>query len=135
MMLVLTKITLTRQFLWSTNNIGFYREISTIISQLSTNEPCHEKICISIWENKGADQLYNNNAADRPLCFRYIQSTISLLHKSEISSPCRTAWFVSDLVRNPEDRFSRDVAHITSLLGELHLPSLVKVKGSSEYTE
>ena len=41
-------------------------------------------ICIS--ENKGADQLRRNCEADQRLCFRYTDSTISLLVKSEISS-------------------------------------------------
>ena len=63
-------------------------------------------------ENKGADQLR--------LCFRYTDRTISLLLKSEISSfwvcfcDC-TGRFVSDLVGNPEDRFSRVAAHIIKL--------------------
>ena len=39
-----------------------------------------------ICENKAADQLRSNCAADQRLCFRYIDSTISLLPKSEISS-------------------------------------------------
>ena len=37
-------------------------------------------------ENKGADQLRGNREADQRLCFRYTDSTISLLLKSEISS-------------------------------------------------
>ena len=37
-------------------------------------------------ENKGADQLRGNREADQRLCFRYTESTISLLLKSEISS-------------------------------------------------
>ena len=37
-------------------------------------------------ENKGADQLRSNCEADQRLCFRYSDSTISLLPKSEISS-------------------------------------------------
>ena len=37
-------------------------------------------------ENKGADQLCSNCEADQRLCFRYMDSTISLLLKSEISS-------------------------------------------------
>ena len=39
-----------------------------------------------ICENKGADQLRGNREADQRLCFRYIDSTIPLLFKSEISS-------------------------------------------------
>ena len=42
------------------------------------------EFCLS--ENKGADQLCSNCEADQHLCFRYTDSTISLLLKSEISS-------------------------------------------------
>ena len=63
-----------------------------------------------ICENKDADQLCGNREADQRLCFRYSDSTIPKLPKSEI------LWlysrFVSDLVGNPEDRFSHNEAHI-----------------------
>ena len=55
--------------------------------------------------------------ADQRLCLRYTNSTIPLLSKSQnfkalaISCDC-AARFVSDLVRNPEDRFSHNEAHI-----------------------
>ena len=39
-----------------------------------------------ICENKDADQLHGNREADLRLCFRYIDSSIHLLPKSEISS-------------------------------------------------
>ena len=42
------------------------------------------KFCIC--ENKDTDQLRGNREADQRLCFRYIDSTIPLLSKSEISS-------------------------------------------------
>ena len=45
------------------------------------------KPAFCICENKDADQLRSNCAADECLCFRYTDSTISLLPKSEISSP------------------------------------------------
>ena len=44
------------------------------------------KPAICIGENKDADQLHGNREADQRLCFRYSDSTISLLLKSEISS-------------------------------------------------
>ena len=44
------------------------------------------KPTICICENKDADQLRGNHEADQRLCFRYTDSTISLLPKSEISS-------------------------------------------------
>ena len=39
--------------------------------------------CICV--NKDADQLRGNREADQRLCFRYIDSTIPILSKSEIS--------------------------------------------------
>ena len=39
-----------------------------------------------ICENKDSDQLRGNREADQRLCFRYTDSTIPLLSKSEISS-------------------------------------------------
>ena len=39
-----------------------------------------------ICENKHADQLHGNREADQRLCFRYLDSMIPLLSKSEISS-------------------------------------------------
>ena len=44
------------------------------------------KPAFCVCENKGADQLRSNCAADQRLCFGYIDSTIPLLPKSEISS-------------------------------------------------
>ena len=44
------------------------------------------KPAFCIRENKDADQLCGNRKADQRLCFRYIDSTIPLLSKSEISS-------------------------------------------------
>ena len=69
-----------------------------------------------ICENKDADQLRNNCAAVQRLCFRYMETTILLLPKFRNFKPqaifcgC-TAWFVSDLVGNPEDRFFDNEAH------------------------
>ena len=44
------------------------------------------KPAFRICEKKDADQLRGNRKADQRLCFRYIDSTIPLLPKSEISS-------------------------------------------------
>ena len=43
------------------------------------------KPTICICENKGTDQLRGNREADQRLCFRYSDSTVPLLLKSEIS--------------------------------------------------
>ena len=52
-------------------------------------------------KNKGTD-----------LCVRYIDSIIPLLPLSEISICRCTVRFVSDLVGNPQDRFSYDSVHL-----------------------
>ena len=75
------------------------------------------KPAFCICENKDADQLRGNREADQRLCFRYIDSKIPLLSKSENFKPLAsfcdcTAWFVSYLVGNPEDQFSHNEAHI-----------------------
>ena len=44
------------------------------------------KPVLCMCENKDADQLRGNREADQHLCFRYTDSTIPLLPKSEISS-------------------------------------------------
>ena len=44
------------------------------------------KPTICVGENKDADQLRGNREADQRLCFRYSDSTIPRLLKSEISS-------------------------------------------------
>ena len=50
-------------------------------------EPRHEKTGFFCkCRNKDADQLCDNREADQRLCFRYTDSTIPLLPKSEISS-------------------------------------------------
>ena len=75
------------------------------------------KPAFCICKKKDADQLRGNHEADQRLSFRYTDTTIPLLFKSEnfkllaIFCGC-TARFVSDLVGNPEDRFSHNEAHI-----------------------
>ena len=69
---------------------------------------------------KDIDQLHCNREADQRLCFRYDDSTIPLLSKSEILAifcdyPVR---FVFDLVGNPEDRFSQKEAHLLFQYGK-----------------
>ena len=44
------------------------------------------KPAFCICENKDSDQLRGNREADQHLCFRFIDSTIPLLPKSEISN-------------------------------------------------
>ena len=73
-----------------------------------------------ICENKDADQLRGNREADQRLCFRYTDSIIPLLSKSEISSfysssdaaqpgLCRTCF------RKPRRPVSQNEAHVVSV--------------------
>ena len=60
-----------------------------------------------ICENNDADQLRGNHEADQRLCFRYTDSIIPILSKSEISSlqPSSVA----------ECLFSHDMAHFVNI--------------------
>ena len=65
-----------------------------------------------ICENKDADQLRGNREADQRLCSRYMDSTIPLLSKSEISRLWPSSVVVQpDLCRtwseNPKPVFSQ----------------------------
>ena len=63
----------------STHNIRFYEEMAKMSHVMGKPAFC---IC----ENKDADQLHGDLEADQHLCFRYTDSAIPLLSKSEISS-------------------------------------------------
>ena len=67
-----------------------------------------------ICENKDADQLRGDREADQRFCFRYTDSTIRNFKPLVIFCDC-TARFVSNLVGNPEDRFSQNEAHFISV--------------------
>ena len=68
----MTVVTLGRQQAFTRNRIQMSRVVG--------------KPTICMGENKDADQLHGNREADQRLCFRYSDSTIPLLLKSEISS-------------------------------------------------
>ena len=68
-----------------TKNLQFFQKMSRLMG----------KPTICIGENKGADQLRGNREASQRLCFRYSDSTIPLLLKSDISS----FWLLSVLVQ------------------------------------
>ena len=72
------------------------------------------KPTIGMCENKGADQVRGNREADQRLCFRYSDSTIPLLLKSEISSfsfLCLCRPVCVGPVRKPHCWFSHEAAH------------------------
>ena len=64
----------------------FFRDAAhmAVNFQIATMNRIMRKPTICICENKDADQLRGNREADQRLCFRYIDSTIPLLPKSEI---------------------------------------------------
>ena len=75
------------------------------------------KPAFCICENKDADQLRGNREADHRLCLHYTDCTIPLLFKFRNFKPLAvlcgcTARFMSDLVGNPEDRFSHNEADL-----------------------
>ena len=71
--------------------IGLYGELTFLDFQIIIKDTPYmsrvvRKPAFCICENKDADQLCGNREADQRLCFRYIDSTIPLLSKYEISS-------------------------------------------------
>ena len=60
--------------------------VTTVSIQFYEMSRLMGKPTICIGENKDADQLRGNREADQRLCFRYSDSTVPLLLKSEISS-------------------------------------------------
>ena len=58
--------------------------ITAIIGNVMNVSVIEPTICIC--ENKDADQLRGDREADQRLCFRYTDTTLPLLFKSEISS-------------------------------------------------
>ena len=88
------------------------------------------KPAFCICKNKDADQLHGNREADQRLCFRYKDSTISLLPKYEISSlqPSSVAVqpdFMWDLVGIPEHRFSHNETQIKSVVHDYVFAKIV----------
>ena len=82
--------------------------------------------CIS--ENKDADQLHGNCEADQRLCFRYADSTIPLLSKSEISSQYSSSVVVQPGLcrtwsQTPKTGFSHNEAHMIAKDHSLHADS------------
>ena len=89
------------------------------------------KPTICICENKDADQLRGNREADQRLCFRYTDSILPLLFKSEISSfqpasvtaqpdLCRTCSETTLLVYPRGGSFSGALYFLSRLVFELY---------------
>ena len=62
-----------------------------------------------ICENKDTDQLPGNREADQRLCFRYTDSTIPLLSKSEIQASSHLPWLYSLVCVGPGKKPRRPV--------------------------
>ena len=83
------------------------------------------KPTICIGGNKDADQLRGNREADQRLCFRYTDSTLPLLPKSEISSFQPASVFVQlGLCRTCSETtllvFPRGGSYLNYLVYEFH---------------
>ena len=74
------------------------------------------KPAFCICENKGAHQLRGHRAADQRLCFRYMDSTIPLLSKSEISS-----LELSSVAVQPDSRIRSETPNTVFLMTRLIL--------------
>ena len=70
--------------------IAIYLRVSNWKQRENTNYSSLSRVvrkpAFCIWENKDADQLRGNRAADQRLCFRFIDSTIPFIPKYENSS-------------------------------------------------
>ena len=83
-----------------------------------------------ICENKDADQLRGNREADQRLCFRYIDSTIPLFSKSEISSLLQSSVVVQPgLCRTRSETrmlvFSRRGSHVLEVSNQVRLKPML----------
>ena len=83
-------------------------------------EPCHEKTCFSHVRTTKVQISLRIRASDQHLCCsllrQYNTSSFYIQNFKTLASFCGcTARFESQLVGNPSDRFSRDVAHILLL--------------------
>ena len=67
------------------------------------------KPAFCICENQDADQLRVNREGDQRLCFRYSDSTIPLLPKSEIQVPSHPLWQYSPVCVGPGRKPRRPV--------------------------
>ena len=67
------------------------------------------KPAFCICENKDADQLRGSREADQRLCFRYTDSTIPLLPRSEILASSHLLWLYSPVCVGPGRKPRRPV--------------------------
>ena len=90
--------------------------------RLKQHETCHEETCyLHICENKGTDQLRGIPAADQHLCFRFVDSTIPLLPKFEISSLYPSSVAVQPGLCQTWSESARTCFLVTRLILTMHL--------------
>ena len=96
------------------------------------------KPTICIRENKDADQLLGNREADQCLCFRYTDSTITLLSKSKISSfwqlMCLYSSVCVEPVQKPHCLFSHEVAQLLIDIKKVSIQSVCFVWSLSHFS-
>ena len=85
MLILPFKLTTCEELIETSGSLNCYLRGCMLYVDLYMSRPMG-KPTICIGENKGADQLRSNCEADQRLCFRYWDSKIPLLLKSEISS-------------------------------------------------
>ena len=81
---------------WQYYNIWQTSNCSVIYMSRVVRKPA---FCIC--ENKDADQLRGNREADQRLCFRYLDSTIHILPKSNFQASSHIQWLRSPLCVGP----------------------------------
>ena len=67
------------------------------------------KPAFCICENKDADQLRGNREADQRICFRYTDTTIPLLSKSEFQASSHLLWLYRPVCLGPGRKPRRPV--------------------------
>ena len=82
-----------------------------------THGPRCEKTFGFFWNNTGADQAAHPHSLISAFVIRFLESIICNLTTGAISifylvSVANENWFETHFFRNPEDRFSRNEAHI-----------------------
>ena len=85
-----------------------------------------ENLIFASAKNKLAGQLRGSCAADKHLCFRYIDYK-NTLNPTPLATFCEcSVQFVSDRVGSPEDSFSLDAVHT---YGDAHF-AVLRLRGS-----
>ena len=88
-----------------------------------------------ICENKDADQLRGYREADQRLCFRYTDSTIPLLPKSEFQASSHLLWLYNLVYDRPGCQPERWFSHDAAQMFPLSLVQLLTVAPTAQLVE